>query len=144
MKEQRFFVLVRLFKGWETKLDQYVSCRNVYWSMRTESNPMDVSMQTDSDYVKWDLLHQNYPLDTFQGYDFNYLLDELPFDILIKKDLSRSEMISLISELHKAIYADEVKDSEISESNIEPTYSNWMNDYKNTLMSLDKIEIPKL
>jgi len=141
MDERKYFIIVRLFKGWKEKLDLYKTCVQVYWSMRVEVNQMDFAPEGDEDFIKWNLLHQGYPLDTLQNAPLEELFENLPFDVLIKKDLTRAEMLDLRARLHTAIYPDGTSDDSMEED-YEPTYSEWMDEFSRTLEEFDIISVP--
>lgn len=142
MNEQKYFIIVRLFKGWRDQITLYQPCVRIYWSMRVEVENMNSVLDTDEDFIKWNLLHQGYPFDTLQNAPLNELLEELPFEILIKKNLTRTEMLDIRSRLHTAIYSDEITDDELSEDNYLPTYSEWMSKFKEVLEEFDTINVP--
>lgn len=147
--EYKYYLIVRLFKNWKDSLSLFGGCKMVYKSMRVEVNIMDFGDSSSWSYLKWKLLHQEFQLDTLYATPeiseeyLNNMYENLPFDILIKTDLSRIDMLNLETELHTPITADIIPDEEISEDNAQPTYHNWMQHYKETLDKFtDIMELP--
>lgn len=112
MIETKYFVIVRLFGGWDLQLDDFNELVKVYKSMRVDIYPD----------TGWELIRYKYLNDAI---DFN-----CPFDVLCKTDLTRDEMLELNNRLHTAIYPDE------SEDGSEVTYNSWMEGYKKVLGEL--------
>lgn len=115
MVETKYFIIVRLFAGWELQLDSLTDLIKVYRSMR-----VDIFPDTGWEYVKYKYLNEEI--------DFNN-----PFDVLCKTNLTRDEMLELNSRLHTAIYPDNSDDSS------ELTYNSWMEGYKNAINELQPL-----
>lgn len=115
----RYFIVVRLFPDWKSKLELFGACSELYRSMRLEINPMDFDETGDTCYQVW--------LDRYK-----LRKDRETFDTLIKSDLNRAEMQDLVSKLRTAIYQD-------SDETEEVTYTEWMEGYKSALNELKPI-----
>lgn len=146
----KYFVLVRLFKGWEDQLELFGSCESVYRSMRIESNLMSYTEDGDELYQKWLSLHKSINLDS-------------SLDVLIKKDLSEEDKLTIIKRLRTPIYSDPVTE-EVSDDTkdlitdeesyykvffgvsdprevVEPSYKEWMANFKAALSEFEKLEL---
>lgn len=124
----KFFVIVRLFPGWEQMLNRIETCSEVYRSMRVEVQPMNFiyGLQpelTDKEvnYRLWTSLHKSVDFDS-------------SFDILIKKDLTRLEMMELVDRLHNPITPDIL-------SIEEPSYDTWMLAFQDVLGELEELSL---
>jgi len=174
---RKYYLVVRLFKGWEDRLDIFGSCYNTYKSLRYEINPMDITIGVNGtnlsdgedeqieDYIKWNLLHQDFQLDELVG-DPNFpdnrhyheypekvkeldpgISFEYPFDVFVIKNLTREDTFTWVDKLRVALYQDEVDPENAESSNdLEPTYGDWMAEVTSNLNELKstaiKIDLP--
>lgn len=127
-KEQKYFIILRLFKGWEDKLTSFEGCCDLYWSLRYEVRAEDYNDDTNWIETNWSELHKRIPLESIQrgtipNDDVNTLLSHLPFDTLLNLKVDRLTMLDIVDGLRTAPPV----------SKKEEDQNKWVNKFKETI-----------
>jgi hypothetical protein len=125
---QKYFIILRLFKGWEDKLNSFEGCCDLYWSLRYEVRQEDHSDNTNWIETNWKDLHKQIPLESIQrgtipNDDVQSLMDHLPFDTLLNLKVDRITMLDIIGGLRTT--------PPVSKKQEDQT--EWVNKFKETI-----------